>query len=65
MSEEAKRSGATVEPQVVYIPVVGSNDEPELKPSIGGEGVKRKPDHAQLASDDYHYDRFKKKVRRF
>ncbi len=55
-----------VEPKVVYIPVVGTHDEPELKASIATEGVvKRKPDHAQLASDDYHYDKFKKRVRRY
>ena len=52
-------------PAPVYIPVVGSNEEPELKPSITIEVQKRKNDTSQMASDDYHYDKFKKKVKRF
>lgn len=47
-----------------YIPVVGEN-EPELMPTGHVEGPKRKLDQAQMATDDLHYDRFKKKARMF
>ena len=65
-SSEQLQDKESAEPKIVYIPVVGTHDEPELKASIAAEGgVKRKPDHAQMASDDYHYDKFKKKVKRY
>ena len=51
--------------QRVFIPVVGENDEPELKPTGQLDGQKRKMDHGQMATDDYHYDKFKKRVKRF
>lgn len=60
-----KREEDKSNPAPVYIPVVGSNEEPELKPSITIEVQKRKNDTSQMASDDYHYDKFKKKVKRF
>ena len=47
-----------------YIPVVGEN-EPELMPTGIVEGPKRKLDQTQMATDDLHYDRFKKKARMF
>ena len=52
-------------PHPVFIPVVGENDEPELKPTGQTDSQKRKLDHAQMATDDYHYDKFKKRVKRF
>ena len=50
--------------QPAYIPVVGEN-EPELKPTTVAETHKRKVDHAQMATDDFHYDKYRKKARRF
>lgn len=48
-----------------YIPVVGEN-EPELVP-MGQAETKRKKklDQSQMATDDFHYDRFRKKTRMF
>lgn len=60
-----KKKEAKPLPQPVFIPVVGANDEPELKPAGLMEGQKRKTDHSQMPSDDYHYDKFKKKIKRF
>lgn len=40
--------------------------EPELKPTgTTVEAHKRKLDFAQMATDDYHYDKYKKKARHF
>lgn len=51
--------------QPAFIPVVGES-EPELKPTgTTVEAHKRKLDFAQMATDDYHYDKYKKKARRF
>ena len=49
-----------------FIPVVGEN-EPELVPTGQGAENKRKKklEQAQMATDDYHYDRFRKKTRMF
>lgn len=48
-----------------YIPVVGES-EPELVPAGYTESKrKKKLDQAQMATDDYHYDRFRKKTRMF
>lgn len=56
-------------PQPVFIPVVGAFNEPELKPTLVEEKKnntkKRKTDLTQLPSDDYHFDRFRKKVKPF
>ena len=57
--------------QPSFIPVVGSFDEPELKPTARDDGggatgtKKRKPaaDHSQLPTDDYHFDKFRKKAK--
>ena len=51
-------------PPPAYIPVVGE-DEPELKPTGTTEGHKRKLDQSQLATDDYHYDKYKKRTRHY
>ena len=51
--------------QPAFIPVVGES-EPELKATgTAMEAHKRKLDHTQMATDDYHYDKFKKKARHF
>ena len=48
-----------------YIPVVGEN-EPELKPaSATADSQKRKLEHNQQATDDFHYDKYRKRSRRF
>ena len=52
-------------PQPAFIPVVGENDEPELKPANTQDPTKRKVDHTQMPTDDFHYDKFKKRGRRF
>lgn len=49
-------------PQPAYIPVVGEN-EPELKPTGPSETHKRKLDQSQMATDDYHYDKYRKRTR--
>lgn len=56
------------EDQPTFIPVVGSFDEPELKPTTKDETTnpkKRKTaaDHSQLPTDDYHFDRFRKRAK--
>lgn len=53
-----------MEPEPVYIPVVGEG-EPELKPVGGSETHKRKVDHSHMATDDLHYDKYRKKVKHF
>ena len=50
-----------VEAPPTYIPVVGESG-PELK-AVGQELGKRKTD--TLATDDFHYDKYRKKVRRW
>ena len=53
-------------PKPEYIPVVGESG-PELVHT--GQGVenkrKKKLEQAQMATDDFHYDRFRKKTRMF
>lgn len=52
-------------PKAQYIPVVGEN-EPELMPAGNVERQrKKKLDQSQMATDDFHYDRFRKKTRMF
>lgn len=52
-------------PKTEYIPVVGEN-EPELMPTGNVERQrKKKLDQSQMATDDFHYDRFRKKTRMF
>ena len=61
MSEEEAEAPAKPE----YIPVVGEN-EPELVPAGQVENKrKKKLDQSQMATDDLHYHRFKKKTRMF
>jgi len=51
--------------QPAFIPMVEEN-EPELKGTgTAMEAHKRKLDHTQMATDDYHHDKFKKKARHF
>ena len=59
------RPGEKEEPaKPEYIPVVGEN-EPELVPTGQTESKRKKRDQAQMATDDFHYDRFRKKTRMF
>lgn len=60
--EKAKEEEKTQQP--AYIPVVGES-EPELKPVGQADSHKRKIEHTQLATDDYHYDKYRKRTRRF
>uniref|UniRef100_A0A1X7UGC7 Uncharacterized protein n=1 Tax=Amphimedon queenslandica TaxID=400682 RepID=A0A1X7UGC7_AMPQE len=68
-SQEEEETESRDQPS--FIPVVGSFDEPELKPTTRDEGgggpntKKRKPgaDHSQLPTDDYHFDKFRKKAK--
>ena len=50
--------------QPAYIPVVGES-EPELKPAGQVESHKRKLDQSQLATDDFHYDKYRKRIKHF
>ena len=60
--EESKKEREEEAPPT-YIPVVGES-EPELKQVGHGEAHKRKMEQSQLATDDFHYDKYRKKVRR-
>ena len=60
--EDTKKEEEQAQP--TYIPVVGES-EPELKQVGQGEPHKRKMEQSQLATDDFHYDKYRKKVRRF
>ena len=72
--KEKERSTLAVKKEVsqtedpIFIPVVGAHDEPELKLTtvVSDTSVKKRKntDHNQLPSDDYHYDKFKKKAKR-
>lgn len=55
---------APEEKKEVYIPVVGEG-EPELKVANVGDNHKRKIDQSQLATDDYCYDKYRKKTRHY
>lgn len=48
----------------VYIPVVGES-EPELKVANTTDNHKKKIDQSQLATDDYCYDKYRKKTRHY
>ncbi len=48
----------------MYIPVVGE-EEPELKVASTADTHKRKVDQSQLATDDYCFDKFRKKTRHY
>jgi hypothetical protein len=67
--ERSSNTGKKEEPNEppVFIPVVGIDEEPELKlaPAVNKENEKKKKiDHTQQPSDDYHFDRFNKKAKR-
>lgn len=50
----------------VYVPVVGESDKPEFRPTVSTEGVKKKKvDQTQLATDDFYFDKYKKKAKRY
>lgn len=50
----------------VYVPVVGENDKPEFRPTVSTEAVKKKKlDQTQLATDDFYFDKYKKKSKRY
>ena len=51
-------------PEPAYIPVVGEN-EPELKPAGPTKNAKKRLDPGQLATDDFHYDKYKKRSRHY
>lgn len=62
-SQQSKKEEEPAKPE--YIPVVGEN-EPELMPTGHVEKQrKKKLDQSQMATDDFHYDRFRKKTRMF
>ena len=50
--------------QSTFIPVVGE-DEPELKKTGGTNAQKRKLDPSQLATDDFFYDKYRKRTRHY
>ena len=45
-----------------FIPVVGEN-EPELKATGPTKSSRKRLDPGQLATDDFHYDKYKKRSR--
>jgi len=51
-------------PPSTFIPVVGEN-EPELKMTGTSNAQKRKLDPSQLATDDYFYDKYRKKTKHY
>ena len=68
---KAKRPGETdnklkkPEPPV-FVPVVGETDKPEFRPTVSTETVKKKKvDQTQLATDDFYFDKYKKKSKRY
>lgn len=67
--KEQEEAQLSQQQQPVFIPVVGANDEPELKPTTQPlDDVslkKRKSELAQMPTDNYHFDRFKKKAKSF
>ena len=58
--ESEKKAGA----EPAYIPVVGEN-EPELKPTGPTKRDRKRLDPGQLATDDFHYDKYKKRSRHY
>ena len=59
-----KESEKKVSQEPAYIPVVGEN-EPELKPTAPSKGTRKRVDPGQLATDDFHYDKYKKRSRHY
>ena len=60
----AKEADKKVPQEPAYIPVVGEN-EPELKPAGPSKSARKRLDPGQLATDDFHYDKYKKRARRY
>ncbi|XP_065916726.1 splicing factor C9orf78 homolog [Dysidea avara] len=59
-ADQSKRPEAPV-----YVPVVGEHDNPEYRPMVSMETSKRKTDKTQIATDDFHFDKYKKKARKY
>ena len=59
-AEESKRLEAPV-----YVPVVGEHENPEYRTVVSMETSKKKNDNTQLATDDFHFDKYKKKARKY
>ena len=50
----------------MYIPVVGENDKPEFRQTVSMETTKnKKVDQTHLATDDFYFDKYKKKAKRY
>jgi len=47
------------------VPVVGEHENPEYRPVVSMETSKKKTDNTQLATDDFHFDKYKKKARKY
>ena len=60
--KQSTEAGAN--PPTTFIPVVGES-EPELKMTGAGNAQKRKLDPSQLATDDYFYDKYRKKTKHY
>jgi len=59
-AEESKRPEA-----LVYVPLVREHENPEYRPVVSMETSKKKTDNAQPATDDFHFDKYKKKARKY
>ena len=62
--EAAKESDKKTPQEPAFIPVVGEN-EPELKPTGPTKSSRKRLDPGQLATDDFHYDKYKKRSRHY
>ena len=60
----AQESDKKAPTEPAFIPVVGEN-EPELKPAGPTKSARKRLDPGQLATDDFHYDKYKKRSRRY
>ena len=60
----AQESDKKAQTEPAFIPVVGEN-EPELKPAGPTKSARKRLDPGQLATDDFHYDKYKKRSRRY
>ena len=60
-AKESDKKGPT---EPAFIPVVGEN-EPELKPAGPTKSARKRLDPGQLATDDFHYDKYKKRSRHY
>ena len=59
-----KETDKTASQEPAYIPVVGEN-EPELKPTGPSKSGRKRLDPGQMATDDFHYDKYKKRSRHY